>query len=285
MIPIYGITKGFYYTKNQESYNALLIFSVYLTPLCFINDCRNYTHKREKEVVMDIYKIADLYIGMKVKGELLKRQSQKYLSEESKLLNITIDIGPDFLKAKQLENKHLTFDECEYIWTGSEFYHKLLDYDGFMLHSSAVAIDNAAYAFSAKSGTGKSTHAELWQKYFGKERAIIINDDKPAIRYNGKEFIVYGTPWSGKTDKNNNIKVPLKGIVFIERSNKNWIKKIDNKDTIKMILDQTVRPKKIEKMDKLLGLIDELLKGVPIYKLACNISEEAVKVAYDRISL
>lgn len=233
---------------------------------------------------MDTYKIADLYLNMKIKGKLLKRQSNQYLSEKSISTNITIDICEDFLKAKQIENTHLTFDECEYIWTGSEFYHKLLDFDGFMLHSSAVAIDNAAYLFSAKSGIGKSTHTALWQDYFGKDRAVIVNDDKPAIRFNGKVFNVYGTPWSGKTDKNHNIKVPLKSIVFIERSDKNWIKKIENKAAIKMILDQTVRPKKIEKIDKLFGLIDELLKSVPIYKLGCNISEDAVRLAYNEIS-
>jgi len=234
---------------------------------------------------MNTFKIADLNLNMKVSGSLLKRQSSQYITEKSKFTDITINICEDFLKAKQSENSHLTFDECEYIWTGSEFYHKLLDFDGFMLHSSAVAIDNAAYLFSAKSGTGKSTHTALWQKYFGNDRAIIVNDDKPAIRFDGNRFNVYGTPWSGKTDKNKNIKVPLKSIVFIERSHTNWINQIDNKNAIKMILDQTVRPKKIENIDKLFSLIDELLKSVPVYKLGCNISEDAVRLVYDEISV
>lgn len=232
---------------------------------------------------MDTYTIAELKLNMKVKGKLLSRQSYGYLSKKTKSADITIDICDDFLKAKQSENSHLSFEECEYIWTGSEFYHRLLDFDGFMLHSSAVAIDNKAYLFSAKSGTGKSTHTALWQKYFGKERAIIINDDKPAIRFTGKQFYVYGTPWSGKSDKNHNIKVPLKSIVFIERSENNWINQIDNRSVIKLILDQTVRPKRLETVDKLFGLMDELLKTVPIYRMGCNISEDAVKTVYEAL--
>ncbi|WP_010243551.1 hypothetical protein [Acetivibrio cellulolyticus] len=232
---------------------------------------------------MNTYKIAELKLNMKVKGKLLKRQSDEYLSDKSTSADITIDICEDFFKAKQREMPHLSIDECEYIWTGSEFYHKLLDFNGFMLHASAVAIENKAYLFSAKSGTGKSTHTELWQKYFGEDKAVIINDDKPAIRFIDNKFYVYGTPWSGKTDKNLNIKVPLKSIIFIERAETNWINQIDSRQAIKLILDQTLRPKQIEKMDKLFSLLDKLLKTVPIYKMGCNISEDAVKFAYDAI--
>jgi len=229
---------------------------------------------------MSIYKIAELIVNLENKGKTLEKQGKVYLTDKSETADITITLTYEFIKSKQKENPHLTIDECQYIWTGSEFYHKLLDFDGFMLHASALAMDNKAYLFSAKSGTGKSTHTELWQKCFGEDRAVIINDDKPAIRFINNLFYVYGTPWSGKSDKNLDMKVPLKGIIFIERSETNWIKRIDSKQAIKLILDQTLRPKKIEKMDKLLGMIDKLLKIVPIYKMGCDISEGAVKLAY-----
>lgn len=232
---------------------------------------------------MNTYRIAELKLNMKVKGKILKRQSNSYLSHKSAIADITIDIGDDYLEVKQKENSHLSIDECEYIWTGSEFYHKLLDFNGFMLHASAVAINNKAYLFSAKSGTGKSTHTELWQKHFGEDRAIIVNDDKPAIRFMDNQFYVYGTPWSGKSDKNHNVKVPLKSIVFIERSERNWINRIDSKQSLKLVFDQTLRPKQLAKLDKLFALVDELLKTIPIYKMGCNISEDAVRLAYETI--
>ncbi|OPZ86250.1 MAG: hypothetical protein BWY74_03696 [Firmicutes bacterium ADurb.Bin419] len=149
-----------------------------------------------------------------------------------------------------------------------------------MLHASAVAYENKAYLFSARSGTGKSTHAELWIKHFGADKAAIINDDKPAIRLLDNSFFVYGTPWSGKSDKNLNIKVPLRSIVFIERSETNRIDRIDSKQAIALIINQTLRPKQLEKMDKLLDLLEKILVTVPIYKLCCNISEDAVELAY-----
>lgn len=234
---------------------------------------------------MDTHKIAEVTVNLEAKEKTLNTQRKAYRTDRIENADITIDISDEFLKERQSENPYLTLDECEYIWTGLQFYYKLLEFNGFMLHSSAVAMGGEAYLFSAKSGTGKSTHTELWQKYFGEDKVLIVNDDKPAVRLVENKFYIYGTPWSGKTDKNLNIKVPLKAIIFIERSEKSWIKKIESKDAIKLILDQTIRPREIEKVDELLNLINELLKIIPIYKMGCDISKEAVEVAYNKLKI
>ena len=233
--------------------------------------------------MMDTYKIAELIVNMESGGSILHQQGRKYKTDCLETADITICFEDGYLERKHKENPHLSLDECEYIWAGGQFYRRLLGFQGFMLHASAVAIDNQAFLFSAMSGTGKSTHTELWQKHFGAERAVIINDDKPAIRYMDERFYVYGTPWSGKSDKNADLKVPLGGIVFIERSPLNCINKIKGKEAIHMILQQTIRPQESAQTDTLLTLIDQLLTAVPIYKMSCDISENAVKVAYSKL--
>ena len=55
---------------------------------------------------------------------------------------------------------------------------KMLDYDTILFHGSVVAVGGVGYLFTAKSGTGKSTHTRLWREYFG-DRAVMVNDDKP----------------------------------------------------------------------------------------------------------
>ena len=54
---------------------------------------------------------------------------------------------------------------------------RLLEWDTLLFHGSCISVDSKAYLFTAKSGTGKSTHTQLWKKWFG-ERAVFINDDK-----------------------------------------------------------------------------------------------------------
>ena len=42
----------------------------------------------------------------------------------------------------------------------------------------------------------KNRHiTKQWQKYFGEDRALIINDDKPAIRKERSGWTAYGTPF------------------------------------------------------------------------------------------
>lgn len=38
-------------------------------------------------------------------------------------------------------------DDWEYMLTGSDFYTQLIKYNGFLLHSSCIVVDNVAYAF------------------------------------------------------------------------------------------------------------------------------------------
>ena len=89
-------------------------------------------------------------------------------------------------------------------------------YDTILFHGSAVAVDGIGYLFTAKSGTGKSTHTRLWRELFG-ERAVMLNDDKPLIKVSENGIIVYGTPWDGKHRLSTNTFVPLKGICFMSK--------------------------------------------------------------------
>lgn len=229
-------------------------------------------------------KVADLNVKIELNHNRTISQSKDYETEFDNY-NININIPDEEYEELKKEIDYLSDDDMEYIYTGAAFYEALLHFKGFMLHSSGVVVDNYAYLFSADPGTGKSTHTSLWVEYFGKDRAKIINDDKPAIRMVDNKIYVYGTPWSGKTDQNINMKVPLGAIVFLERSDKNWIKQIEPKEAIPLILQQTLRPRDREVMIKLLDMLDIVLKNIRLYRLGCNISEEAVKVSYNGIKM
>ena len=154
------------------------------------------------------------------------------------------------------------------------------EYGGIMIHSSAVEVDGKAYLFSAPCGTGKSTHTKQWQKYFGADQAIIINDDKPVLRRLEDGWYAYGTPFSGKTDENVNKKVKLQGICMLERG-ENRIRQIQPAEAIPLILQQTIRPKNEKYLGKMMEIMDQLLREVPVYRMQCDISEEAVKMSYE----
>lgn len=229
---------------------------------------------------MKKYQIAGLVINMNIYGNLLASQAEKYLCLDRKEPQFTIDLPLSFYKERQENNPHLSLEEVEYLYAGSLFYNKLLDFNGFLLHSSAIRYKNQALIFSASSGTGKSTHTQLWKSVYNDEIEI-INDDKPAIRKIDNTFYCCGTPFSGKNDISCNLQVPCKALIFIKRAPTNSIRKMENLEAFKCILEQTVRIMKKERMSILMDLLNDFINEIPIYELSCNISTQAVTLVHD----
>lgn len=224
------------------------------------------------------YKIAGLTVAMDSFGRTVA-QAEPYLSAPCEKSDITIQSD---WKALQAAQPHLSDEDSEYLVTGGSFYRQLLNFDGMMLHSSAVVRDGKAYLFTAACGTGKSTHTRLWLENF--PDAFILNDDKPALRLEDGKFYAYGTPWSGKTDQNRNVRVELGGICVLRRGAENKIAPYTGRAALHDILEQTVRPRDPAMMGKLLDILDRLLTLVPVWKLECNMEPEAAAVSYNAMS-
>lgn len=232
---------------------------------------------------MSIYSIAGLTVNMKKPKGRTKKQAIPYLAEnQSENQKIDINIEVTEKRVNDYVNAHPELDagDWEYMLSGLDFYTRLIDYSGILLHSSCVVVDGCAYTFSADPGTGKSTHTNLWLKHFG-ERAYILNDDKPALRIIDGTVYACGTPWSGKYDYSTPKLVPLAGICFLQRSETNWIKKAETTKAVYNIFSQTSRKISAEKMEKLFDVLEEIFSKVPIYDFGCNISDEAVSVSYN----
>jgi len=216
---------------------------------------------------------------MDCKDGMLYERSRAYLSEnQDGKEDFCVSVPEDVLKRKTELLPQLTADECFYVYMGEAFYYKLLNHGGVLLHASCIEKDGVAYLFSAKSGTGKSTHTHLWMEKFPDVR--MINDDKPAIRLIDGKYYACGTPFSGKNDESSNLTVPIRAIVFLERDKQNSISRILPQSAIPLFMAQTIRPARADTMDKLLTVLDGVLKNVPVYKLKCNISEDAVMTSY-----
>lgn len=194
----------------------------------------------------------------------------------------------DYERAKSEQAMHLHGKESPafsdaYLETLA-IYRKLAEWfplqKTILMHASVVAVDGRGYLFSARSGTGKSTHTRLWMQYFG-EHAAMINDDKPLLKIQNGIVTAYGTPWDGKHRLSTNTSVPLAGICFLHRAFNNEIERIDAAKAYPMMLQQTYRPHNRESMCSTLVLLDELLSFIPVYLLHCNMEISAVKTAYE----
>ena len=158
----------------------------------------------------------------------------------------------------------------------------LFDYDTLLFHGSTIAVDNQAYLFTAKSGTGKSTHTRLWRELLG-DKAVMVNDDKPFLKITEDGVLACGSPWNGKHRLGNNIQVPLKAICILERGEENSIKEISPKEALPMLIQQSARPADPKKMGKYMELIDRLTQKVKFYRMQCTMDPTAAQMAHDEM--
>ncbi len=89
-----------------------------------------------------------------------------------------------------------------------------------LLHASVVRYQGKAYAFTAPSGTGKSTQVANWLRAI--DGCDLINDDNPIIRMIDGKPVLYGSPWSGKTPCYRNVEAPLGAVIKIERADSDY---------------------------------------------------------------
>ena len=224
------------------------------------------------------YKIANLTVQMDSFGRTVE-QAKPYLCDEAQP---DLVIRSDW-KSLQEKQPHLSDEDSEYLCTGGSFYRQLLNFDGMLLHASAVVVDGWAYLFSAPCGTGKSTHTRLWLRMFG-DQAYLLNDDKPALRYEDGRWYAYGTPWSGKHDVSRNVRVPVAGICYLHQAKENTIAPLVGPRAIFCLLEQTARPAGPQLRARLMDLLDKLIKQVPIWQMGCNMEPEAARTSYEVMS-
>ena len=227
-------------------------------------------------------KIADLKVQIDNKYKYVYNLCRDYMIDECEP-DITVSATPEQIELEKVASCDIKASDayaegvCIYRNICKQLPQK---FGAYLFHSALIEYEGRGYAFSAKSGTGKSTHIALWQKEFG-ESVRIINGDKPILKCVGEDVIAYGTPWCGKENFSTNASVPLRAICFMERDANNSITRISAGDAISRIFHQILTPRDMETLDSLFPLLDHTLRTIPCYLLKCNMDPEAAHVAYN----
>lgn len=162
-----------------------------------------------------------------------------------------------------------------------QFAEYLLERNTILLHGSTLALDGKGYLFTARSGTGKSTHTRLWREVFG-SRVQMVNDDKPFAQISATGITVWGSPWSGKHGLDTNIGVPLAGICLLERRSKNIIRQAEPAQLKELL--KGFRPRTEAQTASYDALLEQLLQQIPLWHLYCNKNPDAATIAFEAMS-
>lgn len=146
---------------------------------------------------------------------------------------------------------------------------------GVMLHSSFIETVGGAILFTAPSGVGKSTQAELWRRYRG---AFVVNGDCSVIRKKDGIFRAYGLPFSGTSGICYNKDMPLRAIVYLTQAPENRISRLSGLNAFRVLYEGA----KLSMWDKedaahMTDILTDIVMSVPVFKLDCVPDESAVE--------
>ncbi len=227
---------------------------------------------------MFVMELAGVRIRVENRYPYLERQCRAYMVDGEDAA-FSVCVSDDEILEEQ---KYGEFSEgyCESICAYRQICEKISAYGVFLMHSSVIEVDGYAYAFTAKSGVGKSTHTALWLKNI--PHARVLNGDKPLFRLEEDGSITaFGTPWNGKEDWGERISARLAAVCFIERGERNEIRSATEEETLERLMHQLYLRGARESVNTGLMLLNALLGAVPFYVLRCTIADEAAHVAYN----
>ena len=153
----------------------------------------------------------------------------------------------------------------------------LLAYDVVVFHGVVMGLEGKAYIITAPSGTGKSTHASYWLKQV--PGAYVLNGDKPLLAVRDDEVIAYGTPWRGKERIGVPGSLPLAGLCIIERADEHQIERIEPREALPVLIQQTHRPSTPEGLVKGVEIAGRIGALVPLWRLGATLNEQSALVS------
>lgn len=157
-----------------------------------------------------------------------------------------------------------------------ELPHLLAVHDGVLLHCSWIRWNGRGILFTAPSGVGKSTQAQLWCDIMGAE---LINGDRAAIRIRNGLGHACGVPMSGSSDVRRNEVMPVAAIVYLSQAPDCRIERLRGVWAFRRLWEGcTVPVWDREDVERITDTVGKIVSQVPVFHLACTPDRRAVEL-------
>ena len=166
------------------------------------------------------------------------------------------------------------------IWSYCHLEELLLDNQAIVLHSASIVYRGKAILFSAPSGTGKTTHSDLWREYV--PGVSDINGDRTLLQLYENTWYACGFPASGSSVYCKQAAVPIYAIVVLRQASYNRVTELTNaQKMICLYSESTVFSENPENVSKAMDLLENLIGRVRVLMLECTPEKSAVDILYN----
>ena len=112
----------------------------------------------------------------------------------------------------------------------------------------------------------------------------MVNGDKPFLSLEPDGTVrVWGSPWAGKERWQSPISVPLCGVCLLERGT-DRICRLPPEQALTPLFRQTYHRDDPALEYLTLGFLDALLRRVPVYRLTCGMTDDAVRCSFEALT-
>ena len=155
-----------------------------------------------------------------------------------------------------------------------EAEHLFAEHDAVLLHAACIEWEGAAVLFTAPSGTGKSTQADLWCRLRG---AHLVNGDRAVLRQEREGIRVYGVPFSGSSGVSENVNLPLRAVVYLSQAPETSCTVLRGREAFFRIWEGcSINVWNRQDITACTQTVSEIVASVPVFHLACTPDASAV---------
>lgn len=190
---------------------------------------------------------------------------------------IDVDTTQEFVP-----NEEFTLKDYIFFMIRDIFFCYAQNFSMLPIHSSSIIYDEKAYLFTAPSGTGKTTHTNLWKKLFNVQ---ILDGDITMLSVRNNKVFASGMPWCGTSQQYTNITLPLGYIISLSRSNANYIEEFSEIDSVLTITAESMAPNWNRfTVSKTLEIAKSIASLSPVLHLYCTPEDEAASTMKDYLN-
>lgn len=220
-------------------------------------------------------------------GKLLIHNEELLIIESTDCYTLLFPASPDLIACQIDKEAHTACFYCrdrasktlrEELFHGIRFTFLLAARRQglYVIHSASILYKERAWLFSAPSGTGKSTHANLWQQQY---HALPLNGDLNLLGMRDGEPVVYGLPWCGTSGIFTTETYPLGGVIFLQQEKRNHVDPLTPDKRSLMLSQRLISPTWTKEMlQSSLRFCEQLEPLITCFLLRCTAQPEAADV-------
>lgn len=227
-----------------------------------------------------VISIAGLTVEINNRFPYIEKLAADYISNSDNIDFSVEATDEDIEYEKEMSEFEFSAGYLESIAVYRKIAERLPEYGAVVFHGAVIAEEDEAYAVTARSGVGKTTHLSLWREAFG-EKVYILNGDKPVLRIIDGVVYASGTPWRGKEGYGVPGMLPLAAVGFLKRAAEPSAERIVADSATVMLASQIYIPSSPKAASLALGVLDRIINSVALYEIRANMDVQSALVSHE----